>query len=59
MAVAAESAQRRAYTIEIEPKFVDAAIRRMRDAFGIDAVRCGDGASFTQLEAEASSETDA
>ena len=53
LAIAAESAQRRAYTIEIEPRFVDAGLRRMRDTFGIEAYRQSDGASFSELEAQA------
>ncbi|MEM7781240.1 MAG: DNA modification methylase [Pseudomonadota bacterium] len=57
VALAAEEAQRRAFAIEIEPKFVDAAIRRMRDAFGIEAIRSRDGTSFGELESEASLET--
>jgi DNA modification methylase len=54
VAVAAHSADRRAYTIEIEPTFVDAAIRRMRSAYQLDAIRESDGASFSDLEAAAS-----
>ncbi|WEK45843.1 MAG: DNA modification methylase [Candidatus Andeanibacterium colombiense] len=49
--LAAQSAERRAYGIEIEPKFVDATLRRMRSAFGIDPIREADGASFSELEA--------
>ena len=49
--LAAHSAERRAFGIEIEPRFVDAAIRRMRTAFEIDAIRESDGASFSELEA--------
>ncbi len=49
--LAAHSAERRAYGIEIEPRFVDATLRRMRSAFGIDAIRESDGAFFTELEA--------
>ncbi|KWV92009.1 DNA modification methylase [Erythrobacter sp. YT30] len=56
-AIAAESAKRRAYTIEIEPRFVDAAVRRMRSTHGIEAYRDSDGASFGDLEVEASKES--
>lgn len=52
LAVAAEAAKRRAYTIEIEPRFVDAALRRMRSTHGIEAFRESDGASFSELEAD-------
>ncbi|MEO7246833.1 MAG: DNA modification methylase, partial [Novosphingobium sp.] len=51
IALAAQSAERRAFCIEIEPRYVDAAIRRMQAAFGIDAIRASDGASFAALEA--------
>lgn len=59
VAVAAESVSRRAYTIEIEPRFVDAAIRRMRDTHGIEAHRESDGASFSMLEADLITEAEA
>lgn len=49
--LAAHSAERRAFGIEIEPKFVDVTLRRMRSAFGIDAIRKSDGMSFSELEA--------
>ncbi len=48
--LAAHSAERRAFGIEIEPRFIDVAIRRMRSAFGIDAIRESDGLSFSELE---------
>ncbi|MCP3732093.1 DNA modification methylase [Sphingomonas sp. MG17] len=48
--LAAHSAERRAFAIEIEPGFVDVAIRRMRNAHGIDAIRESDGMSFSELE---------
>lgn len=56
--LAAQSAARRAYAIEIEPRYVDAAIRRMRDSYGIDAVRAADGRSFFDIEAERASRAD-
>ena len=49
LAVAAHAVQRRAYLIEIEPKFVDASLHRLRKAHGIDAIRASDGASFSKL----------
>lgn len=49
--LAAQSAERLAFAIEIEPRFVDVAIRRMRDTYQIDAVRISDGMTFSQLEA--------
>ena len=57
VAVAAESCNRRAFMVEIEPRFVDAAIRRMRSTFEMEAYRESDGASFSELEAELLGET--
>ncbi|GAA4762735.1 DNA modification methylase [Novosphingobium ginsenosidimutans] len=51
--VAAQAAERRGYLIEIEPRFVDVAIRRMQAAYGLTAIRQSDGRSFADLEAEA------
>lgn len=48
--LAAHSAERRAFCIEIEPRFVDVAIRRMLTAHKLDAVREADGMSFSELE---------
>lgn len=48
--VAAQSAERRGFGIEIEPRFVDSAVRRMVAAYDFDAIREADGASFTELE---------
>lgn len=48
--LAAHSAERRAYCIEIEPKFVDVALRRMHNTYGLDAIRASDGASFRALD---------
>ena len=55
--VAAQSAERRAFCIEIEPRFIDVAIRRMRETYKIDAVRASDGVSFSELEGIARRET--
>ena len=55
--VAAHSAERRAYCIEIEPKFVDVAIRRMFRTYGIDAIRASDGASFRELDEAANGQS--
>lgn len=48
--VASHSAERCAYLMEIEPQYVDVAIRRMRKTFGVDAIRLQDGMSFSDLE---------
>ena len=54
--LAAHSAERRAFAIEIEPKFVDAAIRRVRAACQLEAIRESDGKSFSELEAACAQE---
>lgn len=51
--VAAHAAERKAYLIEIEPQYVDVAIRRMHSAFGVEAVRLCDGKTFSELEESA------
>ncbi len=51
--LAAERTGRRCRAIEIEPKFVDAALRRLRRLTGEDARRFGDGRLFSDLEREA------
>ena len=51
--IAAHAAKRHARLIEIEPRYVDVAIRRMHKAFGLDAVRARDGMAFSDLEKRA------
>lgn len=58
-AVAAHAAGRRGYLIEIEPRFVDVAVRRMQAATGLDAIRDSDGRSFSELEEEVRSADEA
>lgn len=48
--IAAERAGRRGFGLEIEPKYVDAALRRFRDLFGVEPVRVADGQTLKQLE---------
>lgn len=48
--VAAHAAERRGYLIEIEPRYVDVAIRRIRKTFGLEAIRLQDGKTFSELE---------
>lgn len=48
--IAAERAGRRGFGLEIEPKYIDAALRRFRDVCGIEPVRASDGRTFKQLE---------
>ena len=51
--MAAERIGRRAYAMEIEPRYVDVAIRRWQAFTGKDAVDSESGRTFDQLEAEA------
>ncbi|ESX51841.1 hypothetical protein X760_31300 [Mesorhizobium sp. LSHC422A00] len=48
--IAAERTNRRCYAIEIEPTFVDLAIRRWQAETGKDAVRASDGLTFSEVE---------
>jgi DNA modification methylase len=57
--LAAHATERRAFAIEIDPGFVDATLRRVRTALGIDAVRAADGRSFSELEANLFEEIEA
>lgn len=50
--IASEKVKRVCYGIEYEPKYVDTAIRRYRDLFGVDAVREADGRSYSDLLSE-------
>lgn len=47
--LAAEKSKRICFGIEYEPKYVDTAIRRYRDLFGVDAVRECDGNTYSDL----------
>ncbi len=48
--IAAENTGRRGFGLEIEPKYVDAALRRFRDLCGVEPVRISDGRTLKQLE---------
>ncbi len=50
--IAAHRAGRRGAGIELDPVYVDVALRRMRDASGLEAVLAGDGRTFTEIAAE-------
>jgi hypothetical protein len=50
--MAAERIGRRAYGMEIEPRFIDAAIRRWQAFTRKDAVDAGSGRTFDELAAE-------
>lgn len=48
--VAAHRTKRRGVAIEIDPLYVDAGVRRMQDATGLDAI-LGDGTTFAEARA--------
>lgn len=54
--VACERTGRRCRAIELEPKYVDASLRRIRQLTGEDPRRVGDGRLFSELEREAEGE---
>jgi DNA modification methylase len=47
--LAAERCGRRARLVEIEPRYVEVTLRRMRKMFGIDAIHVQTGLSFEEL----------
>ena len=50
--LAAERVGRRAYTIEIEPRFVDVAIQRWQAFSRKDAIHAASGLSFDELASQ-------
>lgn len=48
--IAAERAGRRGFGLELEPKYVDATLRRFRDLTGEEPIRAADGMPFNLLE---------
>jgi DNA modification methylase len=48
--IAAERSGRRGFGLELEPKYVDATLRRWRDLTGEEPVRLSDGMPFNLLE---------
>ncbi|HIK66302.1 MAG TPA: DNA methylase N-4, partial [Henriciella marina] len=50
--LAAQEAHRRARGIELDPLYVDVALRRLRYKFGLDAVLSETGETFSELEAK-------
>lgn len=51
--IAAERTHRRCYATEIEPKYIDLAIRRWQLETGLEAIRLSDGLSFAEAEKSA------
>lgn len=56
--LAAERTGRRGVGLEIEPKYVDAALRRLEEHAGLDAIHVESGLSFAEIAAERASEPD-
>lgn len=50
--IAAHQSKRVCYGIELEPLYVDTAIRRYKELFGVDAVRKSDGKTYSELLTE-------
>ena len=50
--LAAARAERRARCMELDPRYVDAALRRVSKTLQLDPIRRRDGAHFSELEAE-------
>jgi hypothetical protein len=48
--LAAEAVERRAFCMELDPTYVDVALRRCRKTLGIEPVRASDGLTFSELE---------
>ena len=53
---AAEQTRRRCLGIEYEPRYVDVAIKRLRDRCGLDAIHDASGLSYEQIAIERNSE---
>jgi 16S rRNA G966 N2-methylase RsmD len=53
--LAAERTGRRGYGIEIEPRYVDIALKRLADHAGLDAVHDETGLTFAEIEAQRAS----
>jgi DNA modification methylase len=52
--IAAETIERVCLGLELDPRFADAAVRRLEAFTGKDAVRLADGVAFKEIAARAS-----
>jgi len=50
--IACEQLGRKCYAIEIEPRYVDVAVKRWQNLTGKEATLEGDGRTFAEIEAE-------
>lgn len=55
--LAAERCSRKARLVEIEPRYVDVTLRRMRDVFDIDAIHVATGLTFDELREQRLAQT--
>lgn len=55
--IAAEMTGRHCYAIELEPAYVDMAVKRWQDFTGMDAILEGDGRSFNNVKEGAQADT--
>ena len=53
---AAEQTRRRCLGIEYEPRYVDVALKRLKDRCGLDAIHDASGLSYEQIATERNSE---
>lgn len=54
--IAGEEVERRAFCIELDPLYVDVALRRCHRKLGVEAVRASDGKKLTEVESESRAE---
>lgn len=57
--IAAERTGRRCYAMELDPRYVDVMLRRVRSVTGLEPVCTHTGVAFADLEAEAQRELSA
>jgi DNA modification methylase len=55
--IACEQLGRKCYAVEIEPRYVDVAVKRWQNLTGKAATLEGDGRTFEEIEAERHGET--
>ena len=54
--IAAQLTGRKAYGVELDPLYVDVAVRRFQERFGLEMVHEATGLTFEEMEAERRSE---
>ena len=56
---AAEQTRRRCLGIEYEPRYVDVALKRLKDRCGLEAIHLASGLSYAEIVAERQSKSGA